>query len=554
MYWERPHLINRFFFEILMKYYLLMVVGFLCVALGQPAWLLFCAPFAAFLGYALFWKGCEKIGSVKKKFWLSLFWYSAVQAVQLSWMTAVEYQGFYILFVYLSLIFLLGLQFALLSYFIFKLKYFTLFNCSVLASGWVVLEWSRLFFLCGFSWNPAGIALTYSLFSIQMASICGILGLSFWVILSNLMTLSLFRTGRGYLRVFSILLIPYIVGCLQWAYVEKKKDDSHLRVALVDTHLLPSEKIFLKEYASSYISPFEQWKSLISTLKKEIGEERVDLIVFPEAVVPCLARKKVYPIEPLKKYMQEQLGEEVLGSFPNSFSSHVSNLFLAQTVANFYQAEVVIGLDDRDEQLNENYQAAFYLFPGGSSLERYEKNILLPLAEYLPFNWLKRFTAKYGIYEFYTPGKEVKVVQGTIPSSLSICYEDTFSHFMREGRAKGAKLFINLTNDNWYPNSRLAKQHFDHARIRAVENGVPFIRACNMGCSAAIDSLGRNHFFQNKKNSIILAEVSLLHYPTLYTQWGDFPLLAVNFFLISLFWASYLLKKLARNPLNQLNS
>jgi apolipoprotein N-acyltransferase len=107
---------------------------------------------------------------------------------------------------------------------------------------------------------------------------------------------------------------------------------------------------------------------------------------------------------------------------------------------------------------------------------------------------------------------------------------------MRVSRTKGASLFINLTNDNYYPFSRLPKQHFDHARLRTVENGVPLVRACNTGITAAIDSLGRvkgelEELDGNKKlqAGVLALSLPLYHYKTLYTYWGDGCLLAICF-------------------------
>ena len=123
---------------------------------------------------------------------------------------------------------------------------------------------------------------------------------------------------------------------------------------------------------------------------------------------------------------------------------------------------------------------------------RYEKRILLPIAEYIPFNWVKKFALKYGIADSFTPGLEAKVFQmGRVKTGVSICYEETFGNLMRANRAKGADLLINLTNDAWYPDSRLPSVHYLHGRLRAVELGIPLLRSCNTGVTCGIDALGR---------------------------------------------------------------
>ena len=118
--------------------------------------------------------------------------------------------------------------------------------------------------------------------------------------------------------------------------------------------------------------------------------------------------------------------------------------------------------------------------------------------------------------------------------SFSICYDETFPQKVREGRKLGAKLLVNVTNDGWYPFSRLPSQHFEHAKFRAIENGAPLIRACNTGVSASVDSLGRTVACLKEKNSknllyakALFSEVETYTYSTLYTFWGDWGMVSL---------------------------
>ena len=114
---------------------------------------------------------------------------------------------------------------------------------------------------------------------------------------------------------------------------------------------------------------------------------------------------------------------------------------------------------------------------------------------------------------------------------------------MRENRVKGAELLVNLTNDGWYPNSLLPKQHFDHARLRTVENGIPLVRACNTGVTCAVDSLGRivgvlgeNEVENQELADSILVELPLYHYSTFYSRYGDFLIISFSFLLLFISW------------------
>ncbi|NRA91006.1 MAG: apolipoprotein N-acyltransferase, partial [Simkaniaceae bacterium] len=216
--------------------------------------------------------------------------------------------------------------------------------------------------------------------------------------------------------------------------------------------------------------------------------------------------------------------------------------FWAQAIADYYESELVLGLDSKDDRAH--YNAAFHFSPFGKKvISRYEKRVLLPLAEYLPFSFLKPLVARYGITGFFNHGKDPKVVGEKHPMSLSVCYEECFPHIIREGRIKGAKLFVNVTNDGWYPYSKLPEQHFIHGRIRAIENGAPLLRACNTGVTAGVDRFGRtvakfvDHEgrFELKKGALFV-HMDLSSHQTLYTFWGDGCIVLVSsLFLAFLF-------------------
>jgi apolipoprotein N-acyltransferase len=482
-----------------------LLISFGIVAFGQPAWIPGLSPLAACIGYAIFWKKVTTFSSRKLQFWSGVTWFFCVQLIQLSWMTAIEYQGFYILVVYAALCFGLGLQFGLLTLFVNRLPHVAV------AALWVCFEWARLYVFCGFSWNPMGLSLAAWPISMQLASVVGVLGLSFWVALTNLAWL---RPRKTVWIAFA--LFPYLFGAVHLLYHAPKMEVApRLAVGLVQTALFPSQKIPLKGREHEFIAPDKQWARILNLFPPQ---QKFDLIVFPEHVVPFPADLAVYPANKIGSLFGEtQLAES---------KEKISNIFCLQALARRFSADVVAGLDASEKK--DHFSAAYHVAANGHSISRYEKQILLPLAEYLPFSFLKRWTKSYGITEFFTPGKESKVFYGKIPFSVSICYEETFSELVRQGRKKGAELLVNLTNDGWYPASLLPKQHFDHGRIRAVENGAPLVRACNTGITAAIDSLGRvlGQIEQERQATVLVASVPTYHFSTLFTFWGNWVLVA----------------------------
>ncbi len=511
-----------------MKNFLLVFVSWVVVSFGQPAWVPFLAPISACLGYGLFWRALLKVPSRARRFLLATGWFCLVQMIQLSWMTSTEFQGLYILAVYAALCLFLGLQFGAVSAYIDRIPYIAI------ASIWTLIEWARLYFFCGFSWNPLGLSLTAFVPSMQMASVFGIFGLSFWVVITNLAIVKKKWAVWGALALF-----PYIFG---WGHIffhaADLENSQELSVALVQTGLLPSQKTLMDKRESEFVSPYDQWRRILTLLKE--NPKKVDLIVLPEYAVPISAEVDAYSFETTRYILQDVMKKDISTLLPQrSPLTKVSNNFWVRLIADVFSAEVVVGLDARDG--HQHFSSAFHVLPHTLQANRYEKQILVPLAEYLPFSWLKNLTSMYGITEFFTHGKESKVFSGKVPLSISICYEETFSQLIREGRQKGAELLVNVTNDNWYPNSHLSRQHFDHGRIRAIENGVPLVRACNTGVTAVIDSLGRTlaKITDERKAAVLVTKVPLYHYKTLFTFWGNFGILGVCIGFLGLsYWKS----------------
>ncbi|WP_165780744.1 apolipoprotein N-acyltransferase [Holospora curviuscula] len=146
----------------------------------------------------------------------------------------------------------------------------------------------------------------------------------------------------------------------------------------------------------------------------------------------------------------------------------------------------------------ESFNSIIQVTPEGTRKILYHKQHLVPFGEYLPFRaYLTRIFPLW-ILQVLTPGtrnmkeskKETSIIQalGTPPCIMKICYEIIFPI---STSCPKAQWILNLTNDGWFGYTPGPFQHLASAQFRAIETGLPVLRAANTGISAVFDGMGR---------------------------------------------------------------
>jgi apolipoprotein N-acyltransferase len=149
----------------------------------------------------------------------------------------------------------------------------------------------------------------------------------------------------------------------------------------------------------------------------------------------------------------------------------------------------------RNARIVRAYNSIYAIGDDGSVLGIYDKLHLVPFGEYLPFQqWMERlgFQQLTMLRGGYIPGTTRKLMEvpRAPPMLPLICYEAVFpGAVVPEGERPG--WIVNVTNDGWFGISTGPYQHLDQTRMRAIEEGLPVVRAANTGISAVIDPLGR---------------------------------------------------------------
>jgi apolipoprotein N-acyltransferase len=172
------------------------------------------------------------------------------------------------------------------------------------------------------------------------------------------------------------------------------------------------------------------------------------------------------------------------------------------------------------------WNSLFVLGGGGAIEATYDKMHLVPFGEYLP---LRPVLGALGFDKLvegladFSPGRaRHNIVAGNLPPFTPlICYEVIFPGAVA-GTGTPARWMVNITNDGWYGNTTGPRQHLMAAKMRAIEEGLPLVRAAGTGISAVFDPLGRElAFLDFDRRGVVDSPLPLPASPGPYAKFGN---------------------------------
>jgi apolipoprotein N-acyltransferase len=319
----------------------------------------------------------------------------------------------------------------------------------------------------GFTWMLLGHSQAPFTHLIQHAASAGVYGISAWVVLIDVLLFMLIRFStplRSRLPALGGLLLAFLLPYLHAASVIPSTDalQSEIRVALVQPNLKMEEKWGAGGLERSFAT--------LEKLSRQAAEQHPDLLVWPETALPCYLR--------IRPHCRERVAQLV----------------------DSLQVPLLTGASDYDYERREPYNAAFYLQPNQTAMQRYAKMHLVPFGERTPFrdnipllrdiDWTA-LTGDLGPAEFAPGTERVLFAHPRTPFAVLICFESVFPDLVRRSVADGAQLLVNITNDSWFGDTAGPYQHAQLAVMRAVENRTSVARCATSGISLFIDPFGR---------------------------------------------------------------
>ena len=380
----------------------------------------------------------------------------------------------------------------------------------------VVGELFRNYFVfSGHPWSNIAYSQYLNLPVLQSASIWGIYGINYMIVLSNVVLFELYlwhskRDEALFPRAGLVILIAMLAFSFGYGTYRLDANDKleeqmpTIKAAMIQGNIHQDLKNFSNVHARNIISVYKG-------LSRQVPSD-VDLLIWPEAAFPY------------------NLPHET-PSFKRVFAGDYNKLpWPLLTGVSTYT-----GLPKNRKYFN----SVFLVDRDMTVIDRADKSHLVPFGEYVPFREIlnvNQIVPGSGMFYPGVVGKGIHV--GKVHLGTLICYEGIFPEISQKYAKEGVDLLVNLTNDAWYGVSSGPYQHLAFYSFRAVETRKNLLRSTNTGITAVIDSSGRvGRRTELFKRTLMIADVPLLNERTVYSYIGDYPIRA-----LALLWFYWLLK------------
>jgi apolipoprotein N-acyltransferase len=375
-----------------------------------------------------------------------------------------------------------------------------------LAATLTISEWLRGHVLTGFPWNAFGYALTEPLALAQTASLIGLWGMTF-------LSVAIFASPATLIDGSSRDRRPWIAPAMALALLIAMGIFGVVRLTLQPTSQVANVKLRImqpnlqQDVRFNYSAKAEVMQKYLTLSDRAAGPQSTgvrdaSILIWPESAFPFFLTREADAMAQIAALLPK-------GTVLITGSVRAPDVPPGTRVTRAYNSVYVIDHD-------------------GSVLSVYDKLHLVPFGEYLPY---QQFLEKLGLEQLtkvqggFIPGTRRRSLE--IPNAPRvlplICYEAIFPGDVA-ARDDRPGWIVNLTNDGWFGISTGPYQHLQQARLRAIEEGLPLVRAANTGISAVIDPVGRivarlGLGLEGVLDSSLPSAIP----PTVYARTGDIP-------------------------------
>lgn len=365
------------------------------------------------------------------------------------------------------------------------------FACSI----WICLEFLRNYILSGFPLNLLGYSQASFFQIIQIVDITGVYGISFVIMLVNIMLYFWLKYQNKKYLIYSILII---FSLLIYGFIRTHQFNTEYGEKITVGVVQPNIKQYKKWRTHYKISIL----NVLSKKAKYFEDKKVDMILYPETVLPG----KIQNDEMIQKLIKD-----------------ISAYTKLSLIGGKYHDNIQV------------YNSIFLVNRQGDIINTYKKNHLVIFGEYIPFKGLlNNLFSKFDLFDDFTRGTELQVFKfDNYILGINICSENFYPYLSRQLVLKGAQILTTHSNDSWCDGLFYPNQHFIMNVFRAVENRKSLIVAANTGISGVIDSRGKIiKKTKNEEQICFTANVYTNNYITIYDKIGDILVYICLFFTL----------------------
>ena len=333
----------------------------------------------------------------------------------------------------------------------------------LLGAAWGLMEWARAHVATGFPWNAIGYAVMPNALAMQSVAAIGLDAINVatvWAAAAPALLVD--RRTRAWGVLVPLALVAAHVGFGAWRLDGASVADTGTRVRVVQPAVPQNEKWD----GAAQLAIFEGLVDLSVAAGDGLRGARADVIVWPETALPFILNETPEALSVLGDALED--GQTLLAGGVRAEGLKADRLW---------------------------FNSLYAVDSDGRIAASRDKVHLVPFGEYLPFPELLERAGLTRLVEApadFTAGARrltLPVAAGPVFLPL-ICYEAIFPAAL-DALGAAPTAIVNVTNDAWFGATPGPHQHMRQSRVRAVESGLPLVRAANDGVSAVVDPYGR---------------------------------------------------------------
>ncbi|MFW6348739.1 MAG: apolipoprotein N-acyltransferase [Cyclonatronaceae bacterium] len=407
------------------------------------------------------------------------------------------------------------------------------------AAIWVSYEWLHLWWDLAWPWLALANAFARGTFMVQYIEWTGYLSITFMIVMTAGGLHQITRSQQPDIRkrwawfTATVFLVPALVSVIL-LNTRDLQPDAYAQVVVAQ----PNYDSYLHNagYPNTEI-PLRELTAMIDS----VVTDETDIMFWPENAL-------------MGRVDERRRSSNDVHLFQKAREWNVP-IITGAAYFQYYEDEDAprVHLRSRDGKAFNYYNSAVGFYPDGR-LEVYNKLRLVPIVERMPFVTALSYLpldVDWGGQAGYGKGREMRTFetnQADVSSPAIVCYDSVFPDVVRRSAEMDAGFITVITNDGWWGNTSGHQQHYDFARLRAVETRRAVVRSANNGISGMILPDGQPHTqTEYWTRTAFELDVPVYYHDTFYVRYGDwFPGLMSLMSLVSLGWC--VLRKNASPP------